>query len=354
MHVGINCFKDNQIRSMIESYNMIGNCEITGDVDCYYYDTEEGDAYLEEYFNEILDVFMTKNELFKYDKSVKTGFLKSFLYRWDIFDVNENKIERILTGVCKNRYITDKDVFEQEVVVRETFDIDYLEKNCILNNYSWEEFCCYIKHINRYYARHFNFSQLELLLKNIKKTFDIGELTLYRARISDIKGFVESEMYAPPIDLVSAGRTNSEGIQCLYLSGDIETTFHEIRAKEFDYVSVGEFKLKRKITIVDLSLFDEIGPFSLGDYDMTWFAINIDIIRNIANEIAKPLSRYDSSLDYIPTQYISDFIKYLGYDGIKYKSTMNKDATNYAIFDEKKFKCNNVNKYHIKNLKYGY
>ena len=35
----------------------------------------------------------------------------------------------------------------------------------------------------------------------------------------------------------------------------------------------------------------------------------------------KPMSRLDSDPDYLLTQYISDFAKYLGDDGVKYFST---------------------------------
>lgn len=34
MKIGVNCFKDNQMRSMIETHNVIGNCDITRLVDC--------------------------------------------------------------------------------------------------------------------------------------------------------------------------------------------------------------------------------------------------------------------------------------------------------------------------------
>lgn len=263
------------------------------------------------------------------------------------------KYKKSLLLFVKILYKNEKDKFEQKVAIRETSDQNYLEKNCILKNFSWDDFCCYIKNINRYYAKHFNFVQFNKLLKNMEITLYKGELTLFRSRINDksnINGYTKNNMGAPPIGLISAGRTNSEGIQCLYLSTNLQTTFHEIRARENDYISVGEFELKSNITIVDLSLFDEIGPFSSEDFDITWFAVNIGIIRNIGNEIAKPISRYDSYLDYVPTQYICDYIKHMGYDGIKYKSTLYKGGFNYAIFDEKKFKCKNVQVYKVKDI----
>lgn len=142
-------------------------------------------------------------------------------------------------------------------------------------------------------------------------------------------------MGAPPVMSATAGRTNSEGIQCLYLASDEETTFHEVRARENDHVSIGEFYQVKDMKVVDLSLFDKIETFPIPDFDMTWFAINIDIIRKIGNEVAMPMRRFDSTLDYVPTQYICDYVKHLGYDGIRYKSTLVEDGINYAIFDER-------------------
>lgn len=159
-------------------------------------------------------------------------------------------------------------------------------------------------------------------------------------------------MGAPPVDFTSSGRTNSEGIQCLYLADQAETTFHEVRARDNDHVCVGEFLQKRDLRIVDFSFFDRISPFLNQDFDITWLAINMEIIRKIGHEIAKPMRRFDKTLDYVPTQYICDYVKHLGYDGIKYKSTLMKDGVNYAIFDEKKFECVGVKVVEIGDVVY--
>ena len=77
-------------------------------------------------------------------------------------------------------------------------------------------------------------------------------------------------------------------------------------------------------------------------------------MEKIGSEIAKPLRRHDSALDYLPTQYISDFIKSEGFAGIEYKSTMCKDGINFAIFDEKLFECVETKSYDINELTYDY
>ena len=48
MQIGLECFLDEQLSSMIASENRHGDCEIQHKTDCIIYDTEE-DHYLEEY-----------------------------------------------------------------------------------------------------------------------------------------------------------------------------------------------------------------------------------------------------------------------------------------------------------------
>ena len=77
-------------------------------------------------------------------------------------------------------------------------------------------------------------------------------------------------------------------------------------------------------------------------------------MKKISREIAKPLRRQDSELDYLPSQYIADYIKSLGYDGICYRSTLNKSGVNYAIFHNKKFECIEVSLVHVNSVEYHY
>ena len=214
--------------------------------------------------------------------------------------------------------------------------------------------------MNRFHSDYVNLEQLTKLLKNMELDIKVKDhqLRLFRSRICDekhyIKGYQKRDMGAPPVALTSSGRTNSEGIQCLYLADQAETTFHEVRARDNDHVCIGEFLQKRDLRIVDFSFFDRISPFLNQDFDITWLAINMEIIRKIGHEIAKPMRRFDKTLDYVPTQYICDYVKHLGYDGIKYKSTLMKDGVNYAIFDERKFECVVVKVVEIGDVKYRY
>ena len=94
-----------------------------------------------------------------------------------------------------------------------------------------------------------------------------------------------------------------------------------------------------------------VSPFySKGD--KISYIINEKHLRNIAEDMSKPMSRWDSELDYLPTQYISDFAKVCGYDGVKYVSTFDQSAYNIALFDPEVCECIYHKNYLIGNLDY--
>ena len=354
MLIGTCCFKDAQIVSMITSYDKIGKCNITGIENVFIYDTDS-DTYLIEYFEPLIDVFTSADKLPLQFPKDKLSNLKDILFKWKIFSINCDCIQKIITAICKQKYIEEPNMFDSPIGIKDICNTDYMNHNALLKTFSWNEFSYYIRHVNRYHSGHINLEKMDRFFSNMIFNMVDG-IKLYRSRIGNADGFDSKDMGAPPIDVISVGRANSRGIQCLYLADNIVTTFHEIKATELDYVTVGEFELKRnkKLRIVDLSYLDSIGPFSNGDFNETWFAVNIENIRSIGDEIAKPIRRYDSELDYLPTQYICDFIKHLGYDGIKYKSTLDPNGNNYAIFNESNFKCTKVRVCHINSLVYDY
>lgn len=76
--------------------------------------------------------------------------------------------------------------------------------------------------------------------------------------------------------------------------------------------------------------------------------------------MGRALRAGDNHLDYIPTQYLCDFIKTLfcksdeKYSGVEYSSTLNPGGNNLAIFYPELFKCTKVKKYTVKSLQYDF
>lgn len=160
-------------------------------------------------------------------------------------------------------------------------------------------------------------------------------------------------MGQPPSGKRKPGRVNPEGIGILYLTSDEKTALREVRASAFDYITIGKFKLIKDIKVVNISGLNTISP-AVYLSSIESLAANIDAFSDIAKEIAKPLRRNDSSLEYLPTQFITEFIKSKGYAGVAYTSTMGTGGTNIAVFDESLFECVSVQVVEIDSIDYKY
>ncbi|WP_410479029.1 RES family NAD+ phosphorylase [Pedobacter gandavensis] len=72
------------------------------------------------------------------------------------------------------------------------------------------------------------------------------------------------------------------------------------------------------------------------------------------HELSRPVRKQDVHLDYLPTQYLCEFIKSLGFDGVEYKSAMNSNGYNLAIFTDKKLDCVDAIFHRVTNLQYDW
>lgn len=103
-------------------------------------------------------------------------------------------------------------------------------------------------------------------------------------------------------------------------------------------------------------MIDKFSPFLGGelDFDYEKYAINKEYLSHIANEILIPLKRGDSQLNYLPSQYISDFIKSQGRKGVKYQSTMDTNGYNIAVFDEDLLSCGRIDFKEVTGIRYDW
>jgi hypothetical protein len=334
----------------------MGHCPVCNNDNALLYDTSEQDA-LTSIFEDLINVYTPFEEISNASPEDSKLLAEDINSRWHIFaEIPNAKIDEILKAICSDLYAGSPELFEKPVAIQELYDDSFLKTNALLKNDDWESFAREIKTKNRYHSKLINFEFLEKYCSYIRKTYKVGD-EFYRARISSKDGYPLDEMSAPPAGKSSDGRVNARGVVCLYLASDIETALHEVRAEVFDFVSVGTFKLKQDITLVNLRELPNISPFFEG-VDCVNYAINKKYLEILDDEISKPLRRSDSTLDYVPIQYIVDFIKSIEhdgkceYDGIEYKSTTYSDGYNFAIFDPDLFECIDVKVFDIKKLEY--
>ncbi len=342
MNCCINCFESNYLKQIIVG-GEIGNCDYCNSEEVNIYNPNE----LSKFFVVLLDLY-EEDDAGKYIAEQLIDDFPKKIFTEKI--ISKNSAKKLLNDILEDDFENYKEILESPVKLKlnkTSYVSDIVEPLAI----SWEEFCKEIKNVNRF---HFNnvldLDKLKSIFEKYRKEIVRGKL-FYRSRIS--KGpiaFSKSEMRNPPAEISTNGRANPNGISYLYLSDSVKTTLYEIRASLYDYVSVARFRLNENIQVVNLS-FLSIDIFAYADQDMLEdILIYKDFILKLESELSNPHRRHDSDLDYLPTQYISEFIKSMGFDGIEYKSSLYPDGYNLAIFNPEKFECKKVELYDIKTI----
>ncbi len=175
---------------------------------------------------------------------------------------------------------------------------------------------------------------------------------LYRARINprdrqDAPLAVE-EMGPPEKSIAVAGRANPQGIPFLYLCQDEKTTAYETRAMLLDRISVGCFEIERPLKLVDFTA--KFDPFIEESTDgIAKIAKQMLLFRTIANDMSRPIRRHSSQIEYIPTQYICEYIRHkTEADGVLFKSSIRATGENIVLFNNlDKVKCIHVKLYEV-------
>lgn len=138
------------------------------------------------------------------------------------------------------------------------------------------------------------------------------------------KGWNKNDSGAPPADLIGNGRANPDHIRYLYLSEDPVTPVYEVRPIIGDTVSVAKFKLKKEVMLYDLT-------FDIHDIE------NDEVVElpRLYNTIGAMFSRPHNgdASKYLPTQYIAEEIKNMGFDGLRFRSSLHKEGYNVVLFN---------------------
>lgn len=178
----------------------------------------------------------------------------------------------------------------------------------------------------------------------------------YRSRISTTPLTVD-KMGKPPSDISTAGRANPIGIPYLYLASDIETSIAEVRPQKKDIVYIAEFSQKEPLTLLDLrNPIQRASPFELAALEISSKEVhrNIHYLVGLGKELSKPINSSRAHLEYIPTQFLCEFVKHSkqGFDGVVYQSSVG-DGFNIAIFNDHKVNATgNIFTRTVESIKY--
>ena len=328
MKICKDCFLDEELRSEINANAVIdGICDVCG----------KQSKVMD--FSEFHGFFTTLLELYSPTVNSNKTIVDVIQNEWHFF--KDKDVAKVLLA----------DVIEANNLSYSIADfVDYTDDICI-RIAAWDRLKTSVKEKSRFFTNMDEFAQYNYLTAG--KSLHVGQ-KLYRSRITPVgqKKIKCDKMGCPPKEMATAGRANPIGIPYLYLSDSAKTTYFEVRAVYLDKLSVGTFRIERELELVDfiydMNLFL---AYNDGTTSLKEIVIKKKIIDAISEDLSKPLRRYDSELEYVPTQLICEYCKRIvGADGISFESSLHKGGRNYVLFDDSSAKCVRVDSHEITKI----
>lgn len=346
------CFSDESIRKIIETHAVkVGKCDICLVKDVPLIEATE----LTTHFQPLFDLF-SNHPTCERSLNISTPvFLYQHLYLFwpKLFDMKrlvDADVHKLVKEISKTSD-SDNKLFAESVELTTLIglgDDGSLELK-------WDYFANEIKTKNRYFLNEMiDTDLLGSIFEGLASTYLPGT-EFFRARLSN-NLLLPADLGKPPGNLTKAGRANPVGIPYLYLSSDLKTTLYETRISLHETVSVGKFKLKEALNLVSLKNIKDIGPFEIQErgFELNDFISYRPYLKKLEDELSKPVRKQDVDLDYLPTQFLCEFIKSLGFDAVEYKSAMNPSGYNLALFNDSKVECVESKLYKVNSLTYDW
>lgn len=317
-----NCFADRELRAFISASSNFGDCAVCDSMKVPLLPIGE----FIDFFQELIDNFKISDG----GESLKSMILG----QWNFFSTHDTA-EIILNHILKHL---------STEITNAAAKVDYTDD--IIENYThWERLKEELKWSRRFIS---DIGFLEELgwdgFFNTQFQLTPADL-LYRARVHHQSGqqpYAPEKMMNPPANEAKGGRANPLGIPYLYLSDNPETVLYEVRAAYLDELSIGVFHLTHDHESIKIVDFTEDTPlFQPGKVNET---IKAHLLRErISRDLSKPMRRYDSEIEYIPTQFICEFIRiFTGASGIRFGSSLHPEGKNIVIFDQSLIACKEV------------
>lgn len=311
------CFQDSVIMAKIISEGEISRCSYCGanQVSC------------------IDPVFLTdKLELFTYGLSANESGrpFSKILEFYGLFSEQVRKPMELIS-----------DIFGEGAADRR-FQFEF---NIATYTDQWEEFKFELKHKNRFFPKATIHSSLFSrsttdgteavlfqLLEQLKTPVNERE-SFFRARVSEAP-LDANQMGCPPRERVTGGRANPLGIPYLYVADNLQTCISEVRPSNSSCVYVSEVTPVRELSVLDLSSPRKLCSASaFGEEQLSAVLGFLGLLELFSEELSKPVRPENGHLDYIPTQFLCEFIKSEAkFDGLIFNSSFG-DGKNFVFFD---------------------
>ncbi|MFD2670306.1 RES family NAD+ phosphorylase [Marinicrinis sediminis] len=223
----------------------------------------------------------------------------------------------------------------------------------------WQDFTNEVLYNNRFFISHRVIEIIKSFTERSTKEVTAGQ-SLYRARLFDMdeaffryyhklksdrndespfNGYDAEGSFVPKNnDFVSDGRANPAFIKYLYTAEDAYTALVEIRPYLNSLVSVSKIQVNENLRVADFT-YDGFSKTNGIEEHLFYF---------IMSDFSKPSN--SNRKDYIPTQYIAEYVKNLGFDGIRFNSSLHGRGRNVTIFNYDKCEAVDSKVYKINDL----
>lgn len=319
------CFADEELRQFVEESSGEGVCDVCGTRGIVIELAE-----IRDFLDSVLRLFMIGGNGGKRISEYLTD-------EWKIFSDNtvaRSILEEMLKSASYGFEIDDSVVYTDDI--RNRIGVwDRLKKD-VRENY-------------RFFVDHDKFDEYA----GISPSYKLRQGTLlYRARINPagIRKLEKNAMGCPPANLATPGRANPLGIPYLYLSREKETTYYEVRSAYLDSLSLGKFEIVRDLEIVDFNSEASLYLAYTVGIPLENIVVKKQIMSAISLDLSRPMRRYDTELEYIPTQLICEYCKRNNADGICFDSSLNNGGLNYVLFNPSDAVCVDVEEKEIKSV----
>ncbi len=334
------CFGDTHLKEAIKCYSkQIGTCTFCESDDVALIDPSD-----------LADKFAPIEEFYEKSNEDKNTFRLIELLRedWSLFENLENKDAELLLGIILN----SKDIKNTRYLKR-VLDEDKITQ--------WDELGKELKDSNRFFP--VTFEKLKKdglggLISDLQiKLADLGdEIKFYRSRKNDGLAIQPiDKMKGPPSGRATAGRVNPFGISCLYVASTLKTAIAELRPHKSEQLTVAELvtSKERKIVLIDLRNPRKVfSPFKNAEMLERRFA-DLGLLVRLSQDLSKPIFQHEAEIEYLPTQFLCEYIKSIGFDGVIYNSALG-DGHNYVFFDQTILETANVNVFEVDAIDVSY
>lgn len=359
------CFKNKWLKKYIKENGEIAKCCKCGEngrvtIDLYERNFQNlFKGVFRYYYSEILynshwggawnwmDLLENENEIFTFELNA-VNLMEEEPDLYDVLDSFEGHVENYDEDVSLYYGGGRMDAFMQPIKDEHWFWMDELNYFAELNN-------------PYFIARKISNAIRDLVKPLEEKLF--GDI-LFRARIGidtilikpDILEedshkvvipYKKSKIGAPKPSIANDGRFNRKGTSYLYLASSLETAINEIRPSVGHYVSIGQFKINKEVKVIDFTKLD------FYDYAFSDNAIQQYVkLMNLSKIISIP----NPDKQYNITQCFADAVIDLGYDGVKFFSSVADLSYNIVLFHSgnASYVDDSYQAVHIGGLKYEF